>query len=214
MASPQTIFYWPLMDTFARDEALDKIAEALRADQVVVLPSETRYALVARADSEYALECLMTIKGRAANQPVAIFLPSREHISTIAQEIPLSIALAEKFLPGPMTLVLTPRKKFPEPIILNGSIGIRVSPEPILVSLFQRIDFPLTATSANRSGSPECTTVDEILAQFGDAALHTIDDGPRDGKTSTVIDARGEEIKILREGAIGRREVEAAIREM
>lgn len=209
MTPAQTIFKWYAMNPFERDEARAQIARALIEDQVVVLPSETRYALVARADSVFALSQLVKIKGRSANQPLSIFLPARHTIAMVAHETPLSILLAEIFLPGPMTLVLSPKLDFPGPVILNDTIGIRVSSDPVLKGIFQKLEFPLTATSANRSGGVECTTVEEIIAQLGNAPLMLIDDGPRAGTTSTVLDARGDEAIVLREGAVSRSEIEA-----
>lgn len=206
------IIRWEYLSDSERANALERALEQIQSGQVVLLPSETRYALVARADSEEALDRLLAIKGRPGQQPISVFVQSTEHISEIAQETPVSIALSSQFLPGPLTLILTARKLFPSPVVTNGGIGIRVSSDPIIQSIAEKLHFPLTATSANRSGMLECTTVEEIFAQLGDQTLLAIDDGPRSGQTSTVVDARSERAVILREGAIGRDEIERVTR--
>lgn len=205
------IIQWSRLHPSERTATIDRIAEQISANQVVLLPSETRYALIARADSADALDQLLALKGRPQQQPVSVFVESREMISDIAVETKCSRALSARFLPGPLTLVLNARKLFPAPVVTNGTIGIRVSSDPIIQSVVKKVKFPLTATSANRSGMIECTIVDEILAQLGTTRLLAIDDGPREGQTSTVIDARTERTLILREGAIRREEIEQVI---
>jgi|CXWL01.1.fsa_nt_gi L-threonylcarbamoyladenylate synthase len=205
------IIHWTRLDAGERTAAIERIAEQIIANQVMLLPSETRYALVARADSLDALDQLLALKGRPKQQPVSVFVESKEMISDIAFETECSRALSARFLPGPLTLVIEARKQFPSPIVMNGTIGVRISSDPVIQAVLKRVKFPLTATSANRSGMIECTTVDEILAQIGTTTLSAIDDGPREGQTSTVVDARTEKTVILREGAIRREEIEHVI---
>ncbi len=205
------IILWARLNAGERTAAIERIAEQISANEVVLLPSETRYALVARADSADALDQLLAIKGRPKQQPVSVFVESREMISDIAVETRCSRALSVRFLPGPLTLVLEARKQFPAPVVMDGTIGIRVSSDPIIQSVVRKVKFPLTATSANRSGMIECTIVDEILAQLGTTRMLAIDDGPRDGQTSTVVGARTEKAIILREGVIRREEIEQVI---
>lgn len=205
------IIQWGRLHPNEQLAAIERVSEQILANRVVLLPSETRYALVARADSADALDQLLALKGRPQQQPVSVFVESREMISDIAVDTTCSRALSVRFLPGPLTLVLEARKLFPSPVVMNGTIGLRISSDPIIRSVVRNVKFPLTATSANRSGMIECTRVDEILAQLGTTPLLAIDDGPRDGQTSTVVDARTERAVILRVGAIRREDIEQVI---
>ena len=128
-----------------------------------------------------------------------------------AEVTPLAERLAAQFLPGKLTVVLKPKNLPSELGTHTGEIGIRIPNHPIPLQIVRELGRPITATSANVSGMPQMHTVPEILAQFGDKApliieVHDVGTLPP-SLPSTVVDARGTEPIILREGAVSRDEI-------
>ncbi|HWR82646.1 MAG TPA: L-threonylcarbamoyladenylate synthase, partial [Candidatus Deferrimicrobium sp.] len=131
---------------------ISRAAKLLTDGELVVAPTETRYGLLGRADLPDVLERIYRIKGRAAKQPMAIFVRSVPMILHYASVPSSAERLARRFLPGPLTLVL---KRLPGcdcPVVYKGKIGVRVSSAPFIRQLLECVTFPLTATSANLSG--------------------------------------------------------------
>lgn len=195
---------------FATPDAsvVTKAASILEDGALVVAPTETRYGLLARADKAEAVSRLYSVKGRPAQLPTAIFVPDIESLSNYGRPTPLALKIAERFLPGPLTLVMESDIKLPEPLVVDGKIGIRISPAPFIKALLAEVVFPLTATSANPSGEKELDTVDEIARAFGGKVDMYIDAGLLDEPVSTVLDVSDETPVILREGAITAAELE------
>lgn len=185
-----------------------KAAAMLKDDGLIVAPTETRYGLLAGHDRRSALEKLINIKGRKANIPVALFVPSFDDISMLGELSRPAEEMARSFLPGPMTLVLKAKKDFGPPLVVDGKIGIRYSSSEVIMALLKASEFYATATSANISGKAQPTTIDEIAAMLGDSVALYLNGGPLEGEVSTVIDCSDVTPRILREGAIPRFEIE------
>lgn len=183
-------------------DLIGSAAEILRNNGIVVAPTETRYGLLASIDSNEALQRLFNLKRRQASLPTAIFVGHRHEIKKYGVENDASRRLAREFLPGPMTIVLKTAVSYSEPIVANGKIGIRISSSAVLAGILERIDFGLTATSANLSGGDEQETIAEISNLFGAGVDLYLDAGPLTGKPSTVVDCSGYNYNILRIGAI------------
>jgi L-threonylcarbamoyladenylate synthase len=120
-------------------------------------------------------------------------------------------SLAERFLPGPLTLVLPAKEGMPLDVMLNGAIGIRIPNDPFCEALAKAYGHPFTTTSANRAGMAVPEDVDGIIREFG-REIHRIalfvDDGPRTARLpSTVVSCISETPYILREGALSRAEL-------
>jgi L-threonylcarbamoyladenylate synthase len=128
-----------------------------------------------------------------------------------AEVTPLAEKLIEKFLPGKLTIVLNVKGLPDELTAGTGTVGIRIPNHPKVLEVIREMGKPITATSANVSGMPTGKTPGEILAQFGDKAswiTKTIDQGELPpSEPSTVVDARGENPIILREGAISEKDI-------
>lgn len=182
-------------------------ADILDHDGVLVVPTETRYGLAVRADRQSSFEKVYDIKGRSEKTPSAIFIKDTECISDYAVETDISRRLAAKFLPGPLTLVLDARPGLDNPAVYKGRVGLRISSSKVIEALLDTVAFGLTATSANKSGTGNLETVEQIAAVFGDAVDLYLDAGRLDGPVSTVVDASGDRARILREGAIGQGEI-------
>ncbi|UCE23300.1 MAG: threonylcarbamoyl-AMP synthase [Candidatus Zixiibacteriota bacterium] len=205
----------PKIDTIeysAPDQStVDQAAAILDRGGLIVAPTETRYGLLARADDREAVSRLYGIKGRPMTMPTAIFVKDVNGISRYGRLNAAARRLAEKFLPGPLTLVLEATASLGEPLVVDRKIGIRLSSAPFIQSLVETVKFPVTATSANISGDQELETIEEIARAFGGKIDLYVDVGVLDNPVSTVVDASEDNPVILRSGAIAESEILALL---
>lgn len=192
--------------------AVERAASVLSSGGLVVAPTETRYGLLARADHSQVMDRLFEVKRRPQSMPTAIFVDSLEKIWQFAKHCEVAESLARKFLPGPLTLVLEAAVDLGEPVVNDGRIGLRWSNAPFIIELIKNLNFPVTATSANLSGSNDTNSIEQIHAVFGEAVGLYIDCGPLTGPPSTVVDCSDKTAYIVREGAISAEEVLAISR--
>ena len=187
------------------DQVARKAADALRKGGIVAYPTDTIYGLGVDPWNEDALERLKALKGRERKKPISVIVPDVDHIRACAEMNETAEAFAEKFLPGPLTLVMT-AKRMPENIMLQGTIGVRVPNDPFCLALGKAFGHPYTTTSANKSGTSVPTTAEELMRHFAHQ-LHQIalivDGGPRTSRfPSTVVSCVGPTPYVLREGAL------------
>ena len=177
----------------------------LRQGGLVAFPTDTVYGLGAWSNLQEAVERIYQVKERPLNMPLPLLLAGISQMSEVAYPVPeIAWLLAQKFLPGALTLVLRKSKSVPD-IITAGDItvAVRVPAHKIPVALAQGLGAPIVGTSANLSGKPSSLTADEVYSQFGDKIDFIIDGGRcLGGKESTIVDVTGEVPVILREGAI------------
>lgn len=190
---------------------LERAAKALSEGDLVVAPTETRYGLLARADDAAALEKLYHAKGRKSGTPVAVFVNDVTALGACSVMTASSDVLAARFLPGPLTLVLKAAPGNDWPAVNDGWVGLRVSSSRIVQALVGSTQFPLSATSANKSGDPETETIEEVYDALGDEVALYLDAGRLTRAVSTVVRCDGERIEILREGSVSRNDVMAAL---
>lgn len=177
---------------------------------MILYPTETVYGLGVNALDEDEHKKLCTVKGRDERKTVSWLVRDVGDVERYGILSERAAKIAERFLPGPLTLVLPARESVPASFVRDdGTVSFRISSDPVAQKLIAdfmgEYDAPLTCTSANLSGMPTRGMVPEILAQFGERAelIDTvIDDGPRKGVSSTVVRTVGEEVTILREGAV------------
>jgi L-threonylcarbamoyladenylate synthase len=184
---------------------------ALRRGEVVVFPTETFYGLGADALDASAVERVTALKGRAPDSPIAVIVADRAMLAQIVADVsPLAEKLIERFWPGPLTLVLPAKKGLPAPLLnVEGKLGVRVSSHPVAARLARDLGRPLTATSANPSGREAARTIAEARQYFADKLTIFLDGGVLTAEHgSTVVEATGDRLKILREGAIRPAELE------
>lgn len=186
----------------AKEKAVMQIAELLRQGEVVIAPTETKYGMLANASNETALAKLFELKGRPEFMPTAVFLRSVAEIKMFGKLSAKAENIAEEFLPGPLTIIIESHHANKSYLVNENKIGIRISGSDLISQLVEEVDFPVTATSANLSGQPDCITIQELYQLFGDKVSLYVDGGSLEGEASTVIDATSEEMVILREGAI------------
>lgn len=190
------------------------VAEAARVlmnGGLVVAPTETRYGLLALAERDDAIARVFEAKGRPANLPTALFVRSSDEIEQLGVLNRNARLLAEAYLPGPMTLVLEARTNWSPPLVLEGKVGLRWSASPLIGQLLAEVTGPLTATSANRSGSGDLETIAEIAEVFGSSVDLYLDAGTLTGVVSTVVDCTLEPPRILRHGAIAESRIRATL---
>jgi L-threonylcarbamoyladenylate synthase len=183
--------------------ALDKAASALRAGGVVVVPTETVYGLAALPAVPGATRRVFELKGRSADVPLAVLCADAEQALSLA-EAPSGQArrLAERYWPGPLTLVLRRRPglgyELGEPAT---TIGLRCPDHAVVQALAAEVG-PIATTSANRHGAPTPPDAAGVEALFGDRVALVLDAGVCAGVPSTVVDATGPELRILRQGEL------------
>lgn len=200
-----------------RDRAIDIVAEAVRELQlgdVAVYPTETFYGLGADALNDAAVERVVSLKGRSAENPMAVIVADSQMLQSLVDEVPsLAWRLMERFWPGPLTLVFRGKKGLPGPLLnREGGIGVRISSHPVAARLAHDLGRPLTATSANPAGKEPARTLDEAKGYFSGDIRIFIDGGRLTGtKGSTVADVSRGVLKILREGEISPAELEKAL---
>lgn len=173
---------------------------------ITLYPTDTIYGLGVDATDPGAIRRLQELKGSGAEKHYSIAVLDIDMMRQYAEVTPLAERLAAKFLPGKLTLVLA-AKNLPKEIAPDGSIGIRIPDHKAVQELILKIGGPITATSANVSGMQPESTVEKILEQFGPKASGIIYDTAispvlSPSAPSTVVDARGDKLVLIREGAI------------
>jgi L-threonylcarbamoyladenylate synthase len=188
---------------------LEEAAAAVRKGGLIVYPTETVYGLGADASSDDAVKKIYAVKTRDPKNPISVAVSSREMLRNFAELSPAAETLAKKLLPGPLTLVLLAKPGIsPLLVTKDKKIGVRVPDHPVVLKLVETIGKPITSTSANLSGRPSPTTVEEALAQLGDRVDIALDAGKcRIGVPSTVLDMTSDPPRVIREGAIQKHEI-------
>ena len=178
----------------------------------ILYPTDTLYGLGVDATDASAVSRLVELKGRDEKKPISIVVTDMEMADEYAVVTPLAKKLAEKFLPGKLTIVLNAKSNLPEQLTAGtGTVGIRIPNHPVPLELVRKIGKPITATSANVADLPTLKTPKEILVQFAGRAwmiTEVIDEGALpESEPSTVVDARGEIPIIVRAGAVSEEEI-------
>jgi len=182
----------------------------LKQGGLVAFPTDTVYGLGARANNQQAVARVYQVKERPWEMALPLLLAHTSQISEVAEAVPpIAWLLADKFLPGALTIVLYKSNSVLDIVTGGGStVAVRVPAHPIPVALAEDSG-PIVGTSANLSGKPSALTADEVCSQFGDKIDLVIDGGRcPGGRESTVVDVTGEVPVVLREGAIPREELE------
>jgi L-threonylcarbamoyladenylate synthase len=195
--------------------ALKEATRVILEGGIVACPTETYYALCARFDNGDTLKYLLEIKGREKDKPFPLIIGAREMLPLIAEEPdPLSYALMDSFWPGPLTLLLKAKKILSPLIRKEGKIAVRIPGDSFALELAKEIGVPLTATSANTTGFPPAESAPDVMKYFATRIELLIDEGkPAPGRLpSTIVDATGGVLKIIREGAVTARQIETALK--
>lgn len=181
--------------------AIAEAAAALARGELVAFPTDTVYGLAA---GHGHVVKLFAAKGRSRDKRIPVLLADGANLDASAIVTPLARRLAARFWPGPLSIVLTAPGR--------GTIAFRVPDHPAARQLLAACGGGLPVTSANRSGGPESLSAQDVLDQL-DGRIDLVIDGGRSpgGSPSTVVDCTGEEPVMVREGAIPRAALEAAL---
>jgi L-threonylcarbamoyladenylate synthase len=198
------------------DDELEKAALLLQAGGLVAFPTETVYGLGGNALSDAAVASIYAAKGRPAFNPLIVHVASIEAARKYVQWNDAAQSLAEKFWPGPLTLVLPRVEGCGLSLLASAgldSVAIRVPAHPVALALLEKSGLPLAAPSANRSGRISPTLAGHVTQELGDKVKIVLDGGAcRVGIESTIVDLSGEAASILRHGKITAEELEQYIK--
>jgi L-threonylcarbamoyladenylate synthase len=198
----------------ARTRDIEEAAGVLRAGGLVAFPTETVYGLGANAEDPVAVTRVFEVKGRPPSHPLIVHIGSAEQLDDWAEDVPDSARLlAERFWPGPLTLVLRRGRRVP--LEATGgleTVALRVPDHPVALELLSAFGGGVAAPSANRFGSVSPTTASHVRAELGDAVDFVLDGGScQVGVESTIVDATADVAGVLRPGGVTREDLEAVL---
>ncbi|WP_165842770.1 L-threonylcarbamoyladenylate synthase [Phenylobacterium deserti] len=189
-------------------------ADALRAGGLVIMPTETVYGLAANAADPRAVAAVYEAKGRPSFNPLIVHVPDVAAARRLGRFDARAEALAQRFWPGPLTLVLPVAEEGAVSDLARAgldTVALRAPAHPVARALLQAFGGPVVAPSANRSGRPSPTTYADAVDETGAAASGALDGGPcAVGLESTVV-ALLDQARLLRPGSVTRAEIEAVI---
>jgi tRNA threonylcarbamoyl adenosine modification protein (Sua5/YciO/YrdC/YwlC family) len=179
-------------------------ADAVRRGDLVVLPTDTVYGLGTDAFSPDAVGGLLDAKGRGRDMPVPVLVGSPRTLDGIATSLSETArALVEAFWPGGLTVVAAAQPSLRWDLgDTGGTVAVRMPLHPVAIELLQATG-PMAVSSANISGRPPATTVDEAVEQLGESVAVYLDGGPSgEPVPSTIVDVTGDVPRVLRVGAL------------
>jgi len=184
---------WP-----ADPSRIREAAERLKRGAVIAFPTDTLYAVGARAADSAAVQRLYSVKRRPSGQPVVWLVTDRAQVEGFAVVSTAATELMARFWPGPLTLVLSARTP------TDGStIAVRAPNHEVALALLAGLGEPIASSSANPAGQPPPVDADQVIAGMGGQIDLVLDGGPcRIGQPSTILDLSGAVPRILRQGAI------------
>ncbi len=199
----------------ADDAGLDRAARLLRAGDLVAFPTETVYGLGADATQGRAVAAIFAAKGRPRFNPLIVHVATHAAAAGLVRFDAAAERLAERFWPGPMTLVLPLRDEAPvDPLVTAGlpTLAVRIPDAGLARDLLARTDRPVAAPSANPSGRVSPTRAEHVLSGLDGRIAAVLDGGAATvGVESTILAPGGEGVRLLRPGGLSAEEVEAVL---
>jgi L-threonylcarbamoyladenylate synthase len=191
--------------TAADNDGIARAARWIHAGGVVVFPTETFYGLAVDPTQERAVHALFDLKGRDERAAVPLVASSTGQVELVCGPLTgLNARLAAAYWPGPLSLVFDAPAAF-VPAVHGGAgtVAVRVPGHGVARALAAACGHLITATSANRSGTPPASSADALGWLVGDARVHVIDGGSTPGeRPSTIVDARAMPPRLVREGVV------------
>lgn len=194
---------------------LSEPAQIIKSGGIVIFPTETVYGIGANGLDANAIKNLYDAKQRPLNKPISLLVNSIDMIETVAKDITdLEYAIIRKFLPGPLTIILKKKEIVPDILTADtDTIGIRMPANDIALKLIDYAGVPIATPSANISGKPSGTNLNDIMKDFDGKVDCFIDDGPsKIGLASTIVKVVDGKVHILRQGSISIDEINSAIK--
>jgi L-threonylcarbamoyladenylate synthase len=195
-----------------RTDHIRRAADAIREGGIVVFPTLGLYGLGADAFNAAAIGRIFDLKGRDSSKPVLVMICDRGDMNRLVAQVDARTRLMmDRFWPGRVTFVLPALEGLsPGLTSADRKIGIRLAGHPVAAALIAAAGTPITATSANLSGSGGCADVGQLDPAVLDSVDLVLDTGPMSGAPSTVVDISGAHPLILRSGAIPEAEIQSA----
>jgi tRNA threonylcarbamoyl adenosine modification protein (Sua5/YciO/YrdC/YwlC family) len=196
-----------------RKDGLQAAASLVRAGELVVIPTDTVYGIGSDAFSLSAVRSLLAAKGRGPDMPVGVLVGSWSTIDGLVLSVPYQARqLIEAFWPGDLSIVLRHSPSLSWDLgQTKGTVMVRMPLHPVALELLRETG-PMAVSSANRSGHPPASTVDEAREQLGESVRVYLDGGPSgDPVPSTIVDLTGDDPVVLREGAVSIASVSEAL---
>lgn len=186
-------------------------ADILRTGGLVAFPTETVYGVGAAITFPDAIRRIFEVKGRPNDNPLIVHIPEPEQLKDLAEDIPsVAWTLADRFWPGPLTLVLKRKGVVPDEVTAGlSTVAVRIPGHPVALKLLQLAGLPVAAPSANLSGRPSPTLGKDVAEDLNGKIDVIIDAGPAGiGLESTVLDLTGPQPRVLRPGGVTREMLE------
>ena len=204
------------METKRITENIGDAADIIRAGGLVAVPTETVYGLAGNGLNEEAVREIYEVKGRPAVKPLSLMVPDETAMERYCVDVPPQArALARRFWPGPLTIVLGAKAEIPSIVLAGGkTVGLRCPDHPLTLRLLRACGLPLAAPSANPSGEESPKTAQQVLSYF-DGKIDAVIDGGLCGlgRESTLIDMSAAPYRILRAGALPEETIAKALAE-
>ena len=193
-------------------DALPQALQILRSGGLVAFPTDTVYGVGALAFDATAIEKIYEAKGRSTEKAIPILLGDAADLEQVTTQVSeMSLRLAGRFWPGPLTLVVPKHPSLPEAVSTSPTVGVRV-PDHLVARALLRAAGPMAVTSANLSGQASPSTAQEVYAQLGGRIPLILDGGGTPGGVpSTVVNCLGAEPQVLREGPITLAQIQAVL---
>jgi L-threonylcarbamoyladenylate synthase len=186
----------------------------LSQSDVVGIPTETVYGLAGNAFDIEAVTKIFEVKNRPNFDPLIVHTNSIERLSEFVESIPeKAMLLAQKFMPGPLTLLLPKRSSIPD-LVTSGldTVAVRIPNHPLTLALLAQLDFPLAAPSANPFGYISPTSAQHVAQQLGDKIPYILDGGEcQVGIESTIVGFENDEVIVYRKGGLAIEEIEKVV---
>ena len=193
-------------------DSIQQALEILQAGGLVAFPTDTVYGVGALAFNGKAVESIYVAKDRPAEKAIPILIGETDDVNKVASEVPLMAKkLAERFWPGPLTMIVPKDLSLPDAVSATNTVGVRIPDHAVARSVLRAVG-PMAVTSANISGKASPSTAEEVFAQLNSRIPLIIDGGKTPGGVpSTVVDCSGSQPVIIRDGPISLNEILAAI---
>ena len=191
-------------------DEIDSAAEVIKNGGLVLFPTETVYGIGANAFDDEAVKKIFVAKGRAQDNPLILHISNMEMLEEIAEDISeLEYKLMETFWPGPFTIILNNKANIANEATCKGdTVGVRMPSNRIAYELIKRANVPIAAPSANVSGKPSGTNINDIIEELENKVDYIINGGDSEiGLESTVVRVIDNEVIILRPGKITKEDI-------
>ena len=202
------------MQTKLIKENISEAAEIIKRGGLVAVPTETVYGLAGNGLDENAVHEIYEVKGRPAVKPLSLMVPDRGAMKGYCEDVPEQAEyLAERFWPGPLTIVLKAKELVPEIVRAGGTtVGLRCPDHPLTLEALRLAKLPFAAPSANPSGAESPKDAAKVMEYFSGRIDAVIDGGPCGiGRESTLIDMSARPYRILRQGALAADDIADAL---